>query len=214
MKWNTLKVNHFLESGLQGTLTLTEEQLKTAIDESLAFGNDDDMLGEVLTVPCYAVNGGCNESAADMLTAYRKLSESTSDSKRESARPSAWKKIGDMGQGFLSGLNEAKLTRRLDTSNISVPCQKRISIDAAVAELANNSKDVDRTFRVCEMLNKKEMKDYCGNPLNPDFQKAALQALSCPAVSIEGEAAVIFTPPFNVSFRCTAEEAGSLENKT
>ena len=51
VKWNTLKVNHFLESGLQGTVTLTEEQLKTAIDESLAVGNDDDMLGEVLTVP-------------------------------------------------------------------------------------------------------------------------------------------------------------------
>lgn len=207
---NSLTVKNFVSTGIATTKVPTTEEFNKRLSQVLKPNNERmGMMDEYVTVTVYYVtNHGVNIN--DILNAMRVKSCHISDSKINSARPSAGSQIGAYGKQFMLSMNIDAITHKPNTSSFTCPLQKRLSKARAAKAFNDSNKDEQTAWKVCPLLTMEVMKDYIRDPLNDKLLNKVKNLLSCPREGTSGENDRL-TPPYYLDFQRMARQPGTLE---
>ena len=207
---SSLMVDNFVDTGIAITKMPTADAFDKRLTEVLTPNSKRvGMMDEYVTVTVYYVTNH-EVNVEELLNAMRIKSRHISDSKINSARPSAGSQIGAYGKQFMLSMNIDAITYKPDTSCFTCPLQIRLSKKAATKVFNDSEKDEEKAWGVCQLLTMEVMKEYIRDPLNDKLLKQVKNLLACPREGASDQDGRL-TPPYYLDFERIARQPGTLD---
>ena len=213
---DSLMVQNFEQAGIISKKIPTDQEFSERLQKMLTPEDDRGaMLDEMVNVTVYYVtNPKVNVKA--LLGAMKIKSRHISDSKINSARPSAGSLIGAFGKKFMTSMTKNAVTCNPDTSTNTTPIQKRLMQKEAARIYKASNYNEEEAWGVCALLNHARMKEYIRNPLSEELLTNVKELLSCATVeggTVEGSTEEKLSPPYYLDFERIANQPGAAEGK-